>query len=156
MKLLALISIFLMSTLFSFSQTKLDSLVVVKINEFRASQNLPKLQLDTQRLHLAQDHSNSLLDDSLIGHSDFDLKLTNHFIGENISHCNLNVRNRSFDQVMVAEKIVKLWINSPGHRQVLLGRNYSKAGCATVMVGKPTGILNVENVTFITTLLVTD
>ena len=138
------------------SQSVLDSLVLVKINEFRGSKNLPQLQLDTQRRQLALDHSNTLLDDSLIGHSDFEFKLTNHFIGENISHCNLNVRNRSFDQVMVAEKIVKLWINSPGHRQVLLGRNYSKAGCATVMVGKPTGILNVENVTFITTLLVTD
>ena len=138
------------------SQSVLDSLVLVKINEFRGSKNLPPLQLDTQRRQLALDHSNTLLDDSLIGHSDFEFKLTNHFIGENISHCNLNVRNRSFDQVMVAEKIVKLWINSPGHRQVLLGRNYSKAGCATVMVGKPTGILNVENVTFITTLLVTD
>jgi uncharacterized protein YkwD len=56
----------------------------------------------------------------------------------------------------VAEKIVKLWIDSPGHRQVLLGLKYSKAGCATVMKRKPTGILNVENVTFITTLLVTD
>ena len=155
MKLLTLISIFLMSTLFSFSQTKLDSLVVVKINEFRASQNLPKLQLDTQRLHLAQDHSNSLLDDSLIGHSDFEYKLKNDFIGENISHCNLNVRNRNFDPVMVAEKIVKLWINSPGHNSVLVGP-YSKAGCATVMLRKPTGILNVENVTFITTLLLTD
>ena len=138
------------------SQSVLDSLVLVKINEFRGSKNLPQLQLDTQRRQLALDHSNTLLDDSLIGHSDFEFKLTNHFIGENISHCNLNVRNRSFDQVMVAEKIVKLWINSPGHRQVLLGHNYSKAGCATVMVGKPTGILNVENVTFITTLLVTD
>jgi uncharacterized protein YkwD len=138
------------------SQSVLDSLVVVKINEFRGSQNLPQLQLDTQRRQLALDHSTSLSDDSLIGHSDFEFKLTNNFIGENISHCNLNVRNRNFDPVIVAEKIVKLWIDSPGHRQVLLGLKYSKAGCATVMKRKPTGILNVENVTFITTLLVTD
>ena len=138
------------------SQSVLDSLVLVKINEFRGSKNLPQLQLDTQRRQLALDHSNTLLDDSLIGHSDFEFKLTNHFIGENISHCNMNVRNRNFDPVIVAEKIVKLWIDSPQHRQVLLGLKYSKAGCATVMKRKPTGILNVDNVTFITTLLVTD
>ena len=138
------------------SQSVLDSLVLVKINEFRGSQNLPQLKLDTQIRQLSLDHSTTLLDDSLISHSNFESKLPNDFIGENISHCNMNVRNRNFDPVVVAEKIVNLWINSPGHRQVLLGLNYSKAGCATVMKRKPTGILNVDNVTFITTLLVTN
>jgi len=151
-----LLLIFTLTSQLVLSQSVLDSLVIVKINEFRTSYKLVNLSLDTQRNQLALDHSTLLLDDSLVGHSDFEFKLTNDFIGENIAHCNLNVRNRTFDPVSVAEKIVKLWIDSPSHRQVLLGVNYSKVGCGTVQKRKPTGILNVENVTFITTLLVTD
>jgi uncharacterized protein YkwD len=155
MKKLLLILLIIISKL-TLSQSVLDSLVVVKINEFRISKNLTSLSIDTQRHQLALDHCNSLLEDSLIGHSDFEFKLTNDFIGENISHCNLNVRNRSYDPVIVAEKIVKLWIDSPQHRNVLLGINFKKVGCSTVTKRKTTGVVNVENFTFITTLLVTD
>jgi len=120
------------------------------------SKNLNQLSIDSHRHQLALDHCNTLLQDSLIRHSDFEFKLTNSNIGENISHCNFNVRNRSYDPVIVAEKIVKLWIDSPQHRNVLLGINFKKVGCSTVTKRKTTGIVNVENFTFITTLLLTD
>jgi len=65
-----LIIITLLITTFVSAQTKLDSLVLVKVNEYRTSKGLTKVDFDTVSFLSADNQANYLFkNDSIVGHS---------------------------------------------------------------------------------------
>lgn len=109
------------------SVTELEQLVHQKINQHRASKNLPPLRLDpdiaTQsRLH-SQNMANGKVEFSHHGFQDRTNALKNRInlsgIAENVGY-NMGYREP-------ASQVVQGWLDSPGHRQNLEG-NYDLTG----------------------------
>ena len=149
--------IFLFFSLSVFAQTKLDSLVLVKVNDYRASLGLDKVQFDTVSF-LAADNQSSYLfkNDSIVGHSQNNIGFENpnkryiYFGGNKRSStgevCNAVNTNLKVDNNMyldnLAKLIVDVWKESFGHNKILIDPKYKFAGASTKITNTSTGVKN--------------
>jgi uncharacterized protein YkwD len=153
--LLIIISLFITS--FVNAQTKLDSLVLVKVNEYRISKGLTKVEFDTVSF-LAADNQASYLfkNDSIVGHSQNNIgfetpgKRYIYFGGNehastaevcNTINTNLKVDNYTYLDNL-AKLIVDAWKNSFEHNKILIDPKYKFAGASTKVINSPTGVKN--------------
>ena len=141
------------TTIFSFSQSKLDSLVISKINNYRDSLNINKFEFDKVSFKAANLQSTFLAEANrsrdeksfVVGHSNTKTgqrtstdrysvsggKKYNH-LGENVVFFTFNINKndsiKSLDKL--TEQAVKLWKKSPKHHKLMISPDFKFAGCS--------------------------
>lgn len=154
-KLIIIITLFITS--FVSAQTKLDSLVFVKVNEYRTSLSLNKVEFDTVS-YLAADNQASYLFkyDSIVGHSQNNIgfetpnKRYIYFGGNERAStaevCNDVNTNLKVDNDMYLDNLAKLivdaWKISFEHNKILIDPKYKFAGVSTKVKDSSTGVKN--------------
>ncbi len=150
----------------SFSQTRLDSLVLIEINSYRISKGLDSVKYSDINFKSSNHHSKYLVRTGKIGHTEDTLVSTSDrvkfyggrstHIGENVSSLSLNVKD-SDDQYLnkISKSIVKSWIESPEHNKMLLS-NFKFAGVSCITTKKSTGIKGWSNISVLSTLVLTN
>ena len=156
----------LLISIVSFSQTKLDSLVLVEINSYRSSKGLDSVVCSTINFTASNHHSKYLVRTGKIGHTEDTLVSTSDrvkfyggkctHIGENVTSLSLNFKD-SDDKFLnkISKDIVKSWINSPDHNRILLS-DFKFAGVSCVNTTRSTGIKGWSNISVVSTLVLTN
>ena len=140
-----------LSTLFCFSATAAaaeaagarfdrgERAVVRAINQARAGHDLARLHAGRQLASAADSHSRSMLHDNYFAHGAFVERVRRYVgfrrIGETIA---MTTR-------CSARSVVRMWLDSPGHRAVLLSSGYRRVG-----VGRRTGQLGSSRACLVT------
>ena len=154
-KIISILFLFLTTTVFA--QSKLDSLVLVKVNEYRISKGLTKVQFDTVSYKAADNQASFLFkNDSIIGHNQNNIgfetpgKRYIYFGGNehastaevcNVVNTNLKVDNNDYLNNL-AKLIVDAWKNSFEHNKILIDSKYKFAGVSTKVTTTNTGVKN--------------
>jgi uncharacterized protein YkwD len=101
---------------------RLEANVVRAMNSVRASYRLPALRSSYGLARAADAHSASMLRRNVMTHGAFASRVRRYVrarqVGENLawmSRCDANA-------------IVRMWLNSPAHRRVLLTRSFTRVG----------------------------
>jgi len=153
--LLIIITLFISS--FVNAQSKLDSLVLVKVNEYRTSLGLNKVQFDTVSF-LAADNQASYLfkNDSIVGHNQKNIGFETPgkryiYFGGNKNASTAEVCNSVNMNIKVSDDtyldklstlIVDSWKKSPGHNKILITDKYKFTGVSTKVKTSSTGVKN--------------
>jgi uncharacterized protein YkwD len=153
--LITVIALFITS--FVSAQTKLDSLVLVKVNEYRTSLGLNKVQFDTVSYKASENQASYLFkNDNVVGHDQDNIGFEtpgkryiyfggnkNASIAEvcNAVDTNLRVNNDMYLDNL-AKLIVDAWKNSFEHNKILVDTKYKFAGVSTKVTTTNTGIKN--------------
>lgn len=150
--------LFLFLSVGVFAQSKLDSLVLVKVNEYRTSLGLSKVQFDSVSF-LAADNQASYLSksDLNVGHSQKNIGFETEgkryiYFGGN-EHAsiaevcngvpNLNIKDSDTMRLdKIATAIVEAWKKSPDHNKILITAKYKFAGVSTKVKTSSTGVKN--------------
>lgn len=160
-------------SIFCFSQNKLDSLVFVKINEYRKSNKLKELTFDSNCYKTAKHHTSylyrknlSIWPKSLCGHSEDTLKThadrynfySNHkrfsHVGEVAQVLSKNYKIDDTDYLTkMANSIVEAWKSSPKHNELLLKSDFLYGGVNCQYFTKSTGMTTYVNYRIVSTML---
>jgi uncharacterized protein YkwD len=166
--LLIIIALFITS--FVNAQTKLDSLVFVKVNEYRNSLGLTKVEFDTVSYKAADNQASYLFKcDSVVGHNQKNTGLETpnkryiYFGGDEHAStaevCNSVNMNVKIDDTMYLDKlatlIVDAWKKSPDHNKILITPKYKFAGVSTKVKTSSTGVKNWTHYEIKTTMVFT-
>jgi uncharacterized protein YkwD len=130
----SLVLIFLTNTIIS--QTKLDSLIMVEVNQYRISKNLSIITPDVVLKPLANQHLTYMLTTNTVplDHSQLIPTKYPRKFKDFTERCDYILKNSDYTYVgevcvatlidgdceYMAKKIVTLWINSPSHNEALL------------------------------------
>lgn len=169
MKMINTVILLLISVL-GFSQTKLDSLVLSKINSYRVSKGLDVVKFSTIDFNAANHHSKYLSGKDYISHAED--KLTTPMdrykffggsigsgefvsIGENVLSYNLNVKDNEIPLDEVSTELVDMWKKSEKHNEILLTKEYKFAGVSCVTRSNETGIKGWKNIEIVSTFVAT-
>jgi uncharacterized protein YkwD len=105
-------------------QDRTEAGIVRAMNKVRASHNLPRLRTNSGLARAADSHSAAMLRTNTLAHGAFDQRVRRYVrsrrVGENLawmSRCS-------------PSSIVQMWMNSAGHRQVMLSRGFRRVGVA--------------------------
>jgi uncharacterized protein YkwD len=154
-KIISILLLFL--SVSAFAQTKLDSLVLVKVNEYRTSKGLNKAQFDIISYKAAENQASYLYKhDSIVGHDQNNIGLETpgkryiYFGGnENASIaevCNAVDTNLRVDNDVYLDNLAKLildaWKGSFEHNKILIDPKYKFAGVSTKIKDSSTGVKN--------------
>jgi uncharacterized protein YkwD len=166
--LITVIALFITS--FVSAQTKLDSLVLVKVNEYRVSKGLTKVDFDTVSYKAADNQASYLYkNDSIVGHDQNNIGFEttgkryiyfggnkNASIAEvcNAVNTNLKVDNGAYLDNL-AKLIVDAWKNSFDHNKILIDAKYKFAGVSTKVTTSDTGVKNWTHYDIKSTMLFT-
>jgi uncharacterized protein YkwD len=153
--LITIIALFI--TTFVSAQSKLDSLVLVKVNEYRISLGLNKVEFDTV-CYLAADNQASYLfkNDSVLSHKQKNIgfetigKRYVYFggnerasIAEVSNSVNMNLKADDVDYLdKLANLILDAWKKSVDHNKILTTEKYKFAGVSTKVKSNITGVKN--------------
>jgi uncharacterized protein YkwD len=149
--------LFLFLTVSVFAQTKLDSLVLVRVNDYRTSLGLDKVEFDNICYKSAENQASYLFkNDSIVGHDQNNIGLENtgkrymYFggnerasIAEVCNSVNTNLKaNNDMYLDNLAKLIVDAWKNSVEHNKILIDPKYKFAGVSTKVKDSSTGVKN--------------
>jgi len=152
------ILILLLLSVSCFAQTKLDSLVFNKVNEYRASKGFSKISWDTAAFKASKCHSDYLVTAITVGHLEKVKGLEHswnrfaYFGGksDNVGEIVLvNSKNFKDDDVLklnkLADILVKQWKDSPDHNVIMITPNYNFGGVSCKVITKPVGLKGFTN-----------
>ena len=130
-----LVSIFLVFTSSLFSQTRLDTLVLKEVNDYRVSLKLSQVTFSKDCFQISETHTKKLIQtkDSIY-HSD-------NFIGaEVVNYVTVKVDAKEKDpDVILAKEIVNSWKSSKKHNEILISTKYKFAGSSSMISKTITG-----------------
>ena len=147
------------------AQTKLDTLVFNKVNEYRISMGVSELKWDTTSFKAAKLHTNYLVRTGKVGHKEdtliepkdrlkvFDNTYKWTVINEVALSTNLNINKTDSVDEKIADKIVDGWKKSPLHNMAILDTMCYYAGVECVVKIKPTGIKGIDNYQVVSTMV---
>lgn len=144
---------------FAFAQTKLDSLVFAKVNEYRVSLGLNKVEFDSVCYKAAECQANYQMVNKVCGHLQktpgfetmgqrlkFFGRRNYSFAGEVCAAIAVNVKiGDTTYYEKLATKIVEGWKESPSHNEVLMDPHYKYAAVCCKIEKKPSGFKNITN-----------
>jgi uncharacterized protein YkwD len=100
----------------------LEVSIIRAMNQSRAANGLPALHTSSGLARAADAHSASMLRRNVLSHGSFSSRLRRYTrarrIGENLAwmtRCDPNAA-------------VQMWLNSPGHRRIMLARSFKRIG----------------------------
>ena len=148
-KLITTLLLSLLLVFISYSQTPLDHRIFKTVNEYRVSSGLEPWVWSQELFPIPLQHSNYmvLLNDishkqdvdvpNFVEYYSLDDRLNNSDVvwvkgGENIAVINCEGLS---DNIDMAKKVLKMWINSPPHHELLLSTNY-KYGAVSARYSK--------------------
>jgi len=122
--------LFVLVSLISYSQTRLDSLVLVELNIYRKHLNLKEVTFSEECYKISETHSKKLVEtkDSLY-HS------TNFVAAEVVQIVNFFLISKDDPDLKLAKEIISNWKSSPEHNRIITSRKYKFAGVSSQMVG---------------------
>ena len=136
-----LVLIFLAFTFGLFSQTRLDSLVLKEINDYRVSLKLNPVTFSKDCYTISKDHTTKLVEtkDSLY-HS-------KNIAAEVVTRVSTRVDVNEKDiEVIIAKEIVNSWKKSPEHNKIITSKKYKFGGSSAIISSKkPKGFVLDEN-----------
>src|SRR4051812_11591107 len=101
---------------------RMEAGIIRAMNQFRAGYGLPALRPSAGFARAADAHSRAMLRSNTLSHGAFSSRVRHYVhvrsVGENLAwmdHCS-------------PAAIVQMWINSPGHRSVMLERTFRRVG----------------------------
>jgi uncharacterized protein YkwD len=169
--------LFLFLSVSVFAQSKLDSLVLAKVNEYRTSLGLNKIQFDTvcykaskcQATYLANIYIDSGMKKYTMGHSNVkglethDKRLDKFgkykFLKTaeicNFEFINFNV-NDTLGYDKLATKILELWKSSPAHNEAIIDPTYKFAANYSYEIVKKSGFKNINHYEVFSTMVFID
>jgi uncharacterized protein YkwD len=169
MKYLIILSLIISSV---FAQTKLDTIVFKKVNEYRKSIGVSPVEWNVICYKASEHHSKHLIRKNLsvfpslfCGHSEDTLKnpsdrldkyynkKTDGGLGEVCQSFGHNIRHKdstSYYEIL-AEKIVTNWKNSKDHNKILIDPKYKTFGVSSLYFTKPNGFKNSSHYIFVST-----
>jgi uncharacterized protein YkwD len=166
----ALITIFLVFiSILTFGQTKLDTLVFNKVNEYRVSMNIEPLKWDTTCFKASEIHTKYLVKTGKVGHTEdslkdpkdrmrvFDKKGKWSIINEvAISTKPRNIKGTENEILeKLATDVVEGWKSSKDHNAALLDSLFIYfSGVSCVVVSKPSGFKDMKNYRVVATMLI--
>lgn len=164
--------IFIFISVFVMAQTKLDTLVFNKVNEYRIANGLNKIKWDTAAYKASKYHSNYL--ESLSAKNNYTVVITGHsekskgfedasnrfvkfngkvkpinggvWLGEIVQTNAKNYKdNDSLKLAKLATEIVEDWKQSPEHNKIMLTSGYNFGGVSCKVVTQLVGIKGLTN-----------
>ena len=148
-----LILLFILTFKLSFSQTNLDYLLFIKINEYRIENGVKAWKWDNFIWEIANKHTQYQVKSNYMGHLEV-VDVSNHnevyrvldrfkeknvydyytitqtiTVAENV----LVILPENKPIVILAETMLQMWINSPPHNQTLLNPNYMYGSISCLM-----------------------
>ena len=161
-------TIFIMLSLSLFSQTKIDTLVFNKVNEYRISMCLNPLKWETTCFKASEIHTKYLKHTNKVGHTEdtlvnpqdrlkfFDKKGKWTIINEvALSTKPRNIKDTEIDiNEKLATDVVEVWKSSKDHNDILLNKNCSFSGVSCLVIKQPFGIKGINNYRVISTMLI--
>jgi uncharacterized protein YkwD len=145
------ILLLLLVSLSAFGQTKLDTILFNKVNEYRVSKNLSKLQWDVKCFKASEHHSFYMKTRNVYSHKE-DTLFTQidryYFFGGKTPMVSEILTGRSEKFIdgdsLIYEKIAELTLNnwklSKPHNDVLLKKTATYGGCSTFITITEQGI----------------
>jgi len=107
--------------------SKMPDEILHYVNKHRATLGLPKLEMNDVISEVAYKHSRDMASGRLpLGHDGFDGRVKT--ISKRLGNANAFAENVAYG-AMGAEEVVKMWLNSKGHRQNIEG-HYNLTGIA--------------------------
>ena len=156
--LITIIALFI--TTFVSAQTKLDSLVFVKVNEYRISLGLNKVEFDNICYKSAENQASYLFKNDSIGHSQNNIgfetpnKRYIYFggnehastaeVSNSVGKINLE-DNDTMKLDKLATKVLDAWKSSEYHNAILISPKYKFAGVSTKVKTRSAGKKNWTN-----------
>ena len=148
-----LILLFILTFKLSFSQTNLDYLLFIKINEYRIDNGVKAWKWDNFIWNIANKHTEYQVKSNYMGHREY-VDVRNHkevnrvldrFKEKNVYDYYIVTQtitvaenvlvilpaNRPID--ILATTMLQMWINSPPHNQTLLNPNYMYGSISCLM-----------------------
>jgi uncharacterized protein YkwD len=169
--------LFLFLSVSVFAQSKLDSLVIVKVNEYRTSLGLNKVQFDTvcykaakcQATYLANIYIASDMKKYIMGHGNIkglethDKRLNafgKYKFLKTAEVCNFEFINFNVSDTLgydkLATKILELWKSSPAHNDAIIDPTYKFAANYSYEIKKGSGFKNVNHYETFNTMVFID
>ena len=124
--------LFVLISLISSAQTRLDSLVLKELNLYRLSLNLKEVTFSEQCYKISEAHSNELVSnkDSLY-HSD------NFVGGEVVQFNDVLISKDDLDpELILAKEIIKKWKLSKKHNEIMINPNFKFVGVSSKIFSK--------------------
>jgi uncharacterized protein YkwD len=163
-----IIILFLLAIQFVSAQTKIDTLVFNKVNEYRSSMNLNPLKWDTTSFKASNIHTKYLVKTGRVGHSEDSLKEPKDRMkvfdkkGKWTTICEValstkprNIKDTDIDiNEKLATDVVNGWKSSKDHNEILLDKNCSFSGVSCLLIIIPSGINGINNYRVISTMLI--
>jgi uncharacterized protein YkwD len=160
------ILILLLLSISCFAQTKLDSLVFNKVNEYRASKGLSKISWDTAAFKASKCHSDYL--EGLAAKTNYTVITAGHsenakgledaedrfihfggktkYVGEIVLINSSNLKDNDADKLdKLATSLVKQWKDSPKHNEIMLTPNFNFGGISCKIITRPAGLRGITN-----------
>ena len=147
--------ILIITTFLSYSQTKLDSLILNEINDYRLSKGIERVDFDTIAFKCASLQSDTMLVKGYVGHNNygefktlpdrfkfFGGDIRNYKIAEVCNFISINVKNDSTYLQKIALKVVNSWKGSEEHNRKLLNPEYNFIGVSSKIEAISVGIKN--------------
>lgn len=148
------------------AQTKLDTLVFNKVNDYRVSNNIPMLKWDTTCFNASRIHTDYLAKTGKVGHTEDSLKETKDrlrvfdkrgkwtIINEIAVSVNLNIKGE-VDFEKLATAVVEKWKSSRDHNVALLDYLFIYfGGVSCKIIIKPSGLKEVNNYQVFATMII--
>lgn len=123
--------LFVLISLISYAQNRLDSLVLKELNLYRLSLNLKEVTFSEQCYKISEAHSSKLVSTkNLLYHSD------NFVGGEVVEVINgLLISKDDLDpELTLAKEIIKKWKLSKEHNAIMINPKYKFAGVSSKMI----------------------
>lgn len=136
-----------------FSQTKLDSLIIDNINQYRISLGISTVEFDTIAFKAASVQSDTMSQKGYVGHHNygkfktllerykfFGGDIRNYKVGEVCNFVPVNVENDSTYLNRIAVEVVNSCKRSEAHNLVLIDPDYNFVGVSSKVSKKATGL----------------
>jgi uncharacterized protein YkwD len=163
-----IIILFLLAIQFVSAQTKLDSLVFEKVNQYRIENGLKEFKFDSVCFKASKHHTSYLVKTGRVGHSEDSLKEPKDrmkvFDKKNkwtiICEVALSTKPRNIKDIDIdineklATDVVNGWKSSKDHNNILLDKNCSFSGVSCFIIKRPFGINGINNYRVISTMLI--
>jgi uncharacterized protein YkwD len=132
------------------SRNTLEAQVLVEINTLRRQHGLAPLRTSRALRAAADAHSGAMVSSGFFSHGDFTRRVARYYrrsgystwsVGENLLWSSPDVD---------ATRAIRMWLNSPGHRRILLTARWREIGLSAVHVDAGPGVFGGAPVTVVT------
>ena len=132
------------------ARNTLEARVLVEINVLRRQHGLAPLRTSGALRAAADAHSGAMVSGGFFAHGDFSRRVARYYrragyatwsVGENLLWSSPDVD---------ASQAIRMWLNSPGHRRILLTARWREIGLAAVHVDAGPGVFRGAPVTVVT------